>query len=168
MATVCIECGDELVAERAELGYEYCTKKQCQSKHYKGITVTAIGVNKSADSFIIGDEDEIRRRAEAGEFAKKDSSLGIDYRRPATGAGAAAAGQPRRSSVPGLPQVSPRRTWNAEQEKIVRLYNDMGLTPRQIVERARANTPKLGITEALVTKIMCAPPRRLDDNRGRR
>lgn len=168
MATVCIECGDELVAERAELGYQYCTKKLCQSKHYEGITVTAIGVNKSADSFIIGDPDEIRRRAEAGEFAKKDSSLGIDYRRAGSGAGPAPAPQPRRSSVPVPRQASPRRTWTPEQEKIVRLYNDMGLTPRQIVERARANTPKLGITEALVTKIMCAPPSRSNDKRGPR
>lgn len=165
MATKCIECGDELVAERAELGYAYCTKKQCQDKHYKPITVTAIGVNKSADSFVIGDQDEIRRRAEAGEFGKKDSSLGVDYRQVGSGAGRAVPPPARRSAVPSPRQASPRRTWTAEQEKIVRLYHDMGLTPRQIVERARTNTPRLGITEALVTRIICAPPSRLSGNR---
>lgn len=50
MAVKCIECGDELLPERAELGYRYCTKKQCQAKHHRGVTITSIGVNKSADA----------------------------------------------------------------------------------------------------------------------
>ncbi|MGH3823288.1 MAG: hypothetical protein ACRDRA_10725 [Pseudonocardiaceae bacterium] len=153
----CVECGEELIEERAELGYRYCTKKQCQAKHHKGLTITAIGVNKSADTFIIGDQEEIRQRAEAGEFAKKDSGLGINYRnsqnRPEVPSKAL---QPSSSVTRTIPA---RRPWTREQEKIVRLYNGMGLTPRQIVERARENTPQLGITESLVTKIMCSPPR---------
>lgn len=149
----CIECGDELLAERAELGYQYCTKKECQVKHHKGLTITAIGLNKSADTFIVGDQEEIRRRAEAGEFAKKDSGLGINYRTPQPGK------PPKRR-----PDASPnrrqpaRRPWTSEQEKIVRLYHGMGLSPRQIVERARENTPRLGITESLAVEIICSPP----------
>jgi hypothetical protein len=150
----CIECGDELLAERAELGYRYCTKEQCQAKHHKGLTITAIGLNKSADTFIVGDQDEIRRRAEAGEFAKKDSGLGINYRTPG----------PAVPTKRGQPDTSPnvrlaaRRPWTGEQEKVVRLYHSMGLSPRQIAERARANTPRLGITENLATKIICSLP----------
>lgn len=148
----CIECGDELLAERAKLGYRYCTKRACQIKHHKGVTITAIGLNKSADTFIVGDQEEIRRRAEAGEFAKKDSGLGIDYRTARTD-----TAPPRRQ--PGAsPHRTPRRPWTSEQEKIVRLYHDMGLTPRQIAERARENTPRLGITESLTVKIICSPP----------
>lgn len=160
----CIECGDQLVAERAELGYRYCTKKQCQAKHHKGLTITTIGVNKSADTVMIGDQDEIRRRAEAGEFGKKDSGLGIDYRglgidyrslRPAADPPARAAAHRPPASRPAA-----RRPWTTEQERIVRLYHGMGLNPRQIVARARENTPRLGITESLATKIICAlPPR---------
>ncbi|MGH3997523.1 MAG: hypothetical protein ACRDTJ_08685 [Pseudonocardiaceae bacterium] len=153
----CIECDDELLPERAELGYRYCTKQQCQAKHHKGLTITAIGVNKSADTFVIGDQEEIRKRAEAGEFAKKDSGLGIDYRSARTAPGVAYKVPKRSGSV--TRRTSARRLWTREQEKIVRLYNGMGLTPRQIVERARENTPQLGITESLVTKIMCSPPR---------
>jgi hypothetical protein len=41
----------------------------------------------------------------------------------------------------------------------VRLYHDMGLSPAQIVERAGRNTPKLGITTALVVRILSAPRR---------
>jgi hypothetical protein len=157
VAAKCIECGDELLEERAELGYRYCTKKQCQAKHHKGMTITAVEVNKSADTFIIGDQDEIRKRAEAGEFAKKDSGLGINYRCPRTGVEVPTKEPGSSESVTRRPA---RRPWTREQEKIVRLYNDMGLTPRQIVERARENTPQLGISESLVTKIICSPPTR--------
>ncbi|MFY9809160.1 MAG: hypothetical protein WCC38_04355 [Pseudonocardiaceae bacterium] len=150
----CIECGDELLSERAELGYAYCTKKQCQVKHHQGLAITAVAVNKSADTFIIGDQEEIRKRAEAGEFAKKDSGLGINYRSPHTGP---AAPSPA-ARLSGHDRRVARRPWTREQEKIVRLYNGMGLTPRQIVERARENTPRLAITESLVAKIMCSPP----------
>ena len=62
LAVKCIECGDDLVAERAALGYEYCTNEQCQAMHHRGLTITAIGVNKSAEVFIVGDQEEIRRR----------------------------------------------------------------------------------------------------------
>jgi hypothetical protein len=150
----CVECGDELLAERAELGYQYCTSKQCQAKHHKGLTITAIGLNKSADTFIVGDQEEIRRRAEAGEFAKKDSGLGINYRTPGPAV-------PTKRRQPGTaPDSTPsaRRPWTGEQEKVVRLYHSMGLSPRQIVERARANTPRLAITESLATKIICSLP----------
>ena len=153
LSVQCIECGDELLAERAELGYQYCTRKQCQGKHHKGLTITAIGLNKSADTLIVGDQEEIRRRAEAGEFAKKDSGLGINYRTPQT------ALPPKRSlDASPKPRQPSRRPWTTEQEKIVRLYHGMGLTPRQIAERARENTPRLGITESLATKIICSPP----------
>jgi hypothetical protein len=150
----CIECGDELLSERAELGYQYCMKKQCQTKHHKGLAITAIGVNKSADIFIIGDQDEIRKRGEAGEFGKKDGGLGINYRSRYTGG--EVPSQARRPSGSISRTIPARRPWTREQEKIVRLYNGMGLTPRQIVERARENTPQLGITETLVTKIICS------------
>ncbi|MGH3765002.1 MAG: hypothetical protein ACRDS0_11855 [Pseudonocardiaceae bacterium] len=157
----CIECGEELIEERADLGYEYCTKKQCQAKHHKGLTVTAIGVNKSADTLIIGDQEEIRKRAEAGEFAAKDSGLGINHRGTQDRVDVDRVDlrrKPRQPSSSATRTPPARRPWTREQEKIVRLYNGMGLTPAQIVERARVNTPQLGITESLVTKIMCSPP----------
>ena len=73
----CIECGDTLPEERAELGYRYCTKKACQALHHRGVAITAIGVNKSADHFIVADADEVRRRGEAGEFGKKGTHLSV-------------------------------------------------------------------------------------------
>jgi hypothetical protein len=51
-------------------------------------------------------------------------------------------------------------TWTPQQEKLVRFYHDMGLSPRQIAERARQNAPRLGVTERLAVQILSSPPRR--------
>lgn len=65
-----------LLAERVELGYRYCTRPECQAPHHRGTVVTAIGNNKSADTLIVADPEEIARRSEAGEFARKDTGWG--------------------------------------------------------------------------------------------
>jgi hypothetical protein len=149
----CLECGDEMIGERVELGYRYCTKAACQAVHHRGLEITTVAVNKSADSIVIADADEVRRRGEAGEFGKKDAALGLDYRRGPVG---------RRSARPATaPARAPgRRAWTPDQEKIVLLYRDMGLSPSQIAERAGRNTPRLGITERLAVQILSAAPRR--------
>ena len=151
----CVECAAELSDERAELGYRYCTKAECQAVHHRGLRITTVGVNKSADDIVVADADEVRRRGEAGDFGKKDTALGLDYRR--------GTGPDRSRTAPRQPprtRRSPERPgWTPEQEKIVRLYHDMGLAPRQIAERARRNTPRLGITERLAVQILSAAPR---------
>jgi hypothetical protein len=151
----CVECGDVLSDERAGLGYTYCTKASCQAVHHPGLTITTVGVNKSADAVIVADPDEIRRRGEAGEFGKKDTALGVDYRR--SGPGGTRRTAPRRPA----PARSPGGArWTPQQEKLVRLYHDMGLSPRQIAERARQNAPRLGVTERLAVQILSSLPGR--------
>lgn len=152
----CIECGDELPAERASLGYAYCTKETCQKKHYRGLQVTVVGANKGAETIVVGDADEVRRRGEAGELATKDTGLGLDYRSTVrTDAARRHPAQPA-ARRPARPQ----RPWTEQQEKLVRLYHDMGLSPGGIAERARQTAPRLGITERLAVRILSAPPRR--------
>jgi hypothetical protein len=153
----CIECGDQLSNERAELGYGYCTKPECQAVHHRGLVITTVGVNKSADSILLAAEDEIRRRGEAGEFGRKDTALGLNYRGGPTGP----TGRNRRPEQPRpAPARSPDRArWTPQQEKIVRLYHEMGLSPRRIAERAQQNAPRLGITERLAVQILSAARR---------
>lgn len=153
----CVECGAELPAERAELGYDYCTKDACQKKHFRGLRVTVVGTNKGAETVVVGDEDEVRRRGEAGELATKDTSLGIGYRTPGTGPAPGTGPSAVRKPQPANP---PRRPWTPQQEKLVRLYHDMGLSPSAIAERARRTAPRLGITQRLAVQILSAPPRR--------
>ena len=151
----CVECGDTLPDERAELGYRYCTKVACQAIHHRGLTITTVGVNKSADAVIVADPDEIRRRGEAGEFGKKDTALGVENRR--SGSGGSQRTAPRRTAPVRSPSGA---RWTPRQEKLVRLYHDMGLSPRQIAERARQNAPRLGVTERLAVQILSSPLRR--------
>ena len=110
-------------------------------------------MNKSGDTVVVGDAAEIRERGEAGEFARKDTGLGLDYRPLGTGSHA----------VRRAPQSPPRRrtvrAWTAEQERLVRLYHGMGLNPRQIVERARESAPRLAITESLAVRILSSARR---------
>ncbi len=149
----CVECGDELLAERAELGYTYCTKDACQAKHHRGLVVTTVGMNKSGDTVVVGDAAEIRERGEAGEFARKDTGLGLGYR--PLGAGS----RPVRRAPQSPPPRRTARAWTVEQERLVRIYHDMGLNPRQIAERARESAPRLAITESLAVRILSAPRR---------
>ena len=52
----CVSCGDELHPERAAK-YNYCLKPECQAKNLKGLTMVAVGVNKSAEQYLLLDED---------------------------------------------------------------------------------------------------------------
>jgi hypothetical protein len=151
----CIECGDELPAERVELGYPYCTKNACQAKHHRGLAITTSGMNKSADTVLVANADEVRRRGEDGQLARKDTSIGLDYRPLRAGSPRRAAQPPAASAIPPRPAARPR--WTPQQEKLVRLYHDMGLSPRRIAERARENAPRLGITERLAVQILSSP-----------
>ncbi len=146
----CIGCGEELAAERAELGYRYCLAPACQERFRRGPEVTAVGINKSGESFVVAEPDDVRRRAEAGEFAAKNAVVPPT---PARGSPAPVRPRVRR------PAAAPTRPWSSRQETLVRLYHDMGLTPREIVERCRAAAPRLGIDERLVVRILSAPRR---------
>jgi hypothetical protein len=154
----CIECGDELPAERVELGYPYCTKNICQAKHHRGLAITTVGMNKSADTVLVADADEVRRRGEDGQLARKDTGIGLDYRPLRAGDPRPAAQRPAAAATPPRPAARPR--WTPQQEKLVRLYHGMGLSPRRIAERARENAPRLGITERLAVQILSSPPSR--------
>jgi hypothetical protein len=141
----CIGCGEELLEERVELGYRYCLRAACQERYRRGPEVTAVGVNKSGESFVVAEPDEVRRRAEAGEFAPKNTAV------PTTPAGSA---PPARRARPTRPARAAARPWTPQQENLVRLYHDMGLTPRQIVDRAREAAPRLRLDERLVVRIL--------------
>lgn len=144
MSTTCIGCGREIPAERAELGYAYCTAAACQAEYRRGPTVTAVAVNKSGDAFRLAEPDENARPATVGE----DRTEHVDV--PAV---------PAQRRAPRRPTRPPTPAWSPAQERIVRLYAEMGLSPRQIAARARENTPRLGVTEALAVRILSAPRR---------
>ncbi len=161
----CITCGSELHPDRAEK-YNYCMSPECQEKNLKGLTMVAIGVNKSAEQYMLLD-DQTRDELASGKFAdQRRGSFGTSV--PSSGqsssgqsssgaAGAAAvrpsraqAPQPaRRRPVPPRPAATraPRPAWTKSQERLALLYNEQGKRPEEIAQ-------KLGLSTYMVTQII--------------
>ena len=63
----CVTCGSELHPDRAKK-YNYCMKPECQEKNLKGLTMVAVGVNKSAEQYLLLDE-QTQNELASGKFA---------------------------------------------------------------------------------------------------
>jgi hypothetical protein len=101
--TKCITCGDELHPERARK-YNYCLKPECQAKNLKGLTMVAVGVNKSAEQYLLLDEDT---KAELAQGKYHDQRRGT-FGRPEPVPG------PPRTARPAAPApASPARARTA-------------------------------------------------------
>jgi hypothetical protein len=173
----CVSCGDELHPERAEK-YDYCMKPECQAKNLKGLTMVAVGVNKSAEQYLLLDEDTKTELAQGkyhdqrrGTFGQPEPAPGQPRAvRPAAPAqaGTAQAGTtqpsaaqpgaaPARpapaqaspvSSAPAAPR-GPRLPGTPSQRRLAALYNQQGLRPDEIAR-------KLGLSRYDVTQIILA------------
>ena len=110
--TKCITCGDELHPERARK-YNYCLKPECQAKNLKGLTMVAVGVNKSAEQYLLLDEDTKAELAQGKYHDQRRGTFGQPEPAPAS------RGPPVRRRppspvlpTPGLPRpVLPSPVW---------------------------------------------------------
>jgi hypothetical protein len=150
----CVTCGSELHPERAEK-YDYCMAPDCQEKNLKGLTMVAIGVNKSAEQYLVLDEhtqDDLasgkyhdQRRGSFGTSvaaAPVPSATSVTATRRAGGAQHDRRFERRPASPPAV-----RRPWSRSQEKLALLYNEQGLRPEEIAQ-------KLRLTPYTVTQII--------------
>jgi hypothetical protein len=150
----CITCGSELHPDRAKK-YNYCMAPECQEKNLKGLTMVAVGVNKSAEQYLLLDE-QTKDELASGKFAdQRRGSFGtsVPSASPAE-AGASPASQPVRSQParpnsarpnPSRHQPAPTRRaapkpWTKSQEKLALLYNEQGLRPEEIAQKLRLST----------------------------
>ena len=145
---------------------------ECQKKNLKGLTMVAVGVNKSAEQYMLLD-DETRDELARGKYHdQRRGSFGTSVASPA---GPAAPAQPS-PAQPGTPaqasrpapatatlpparrdrpaqprpaksRPAPRRPWSKSQEKLALLYNEQGRRPDEIAQ-------KLGLSTYLVTQII--------------
>lgn len=160
--TKCITCGDELHPERAKK-YNYCMKPECQATNLKGLTMVAVGVNKSAEQYLLLDEDTKTELAQGkyhdqrrGTFGQPEPAPGQPRTaRPAAAAQAstaAASSTPAKASpastTPAAPR-GPRLPGTASQRRLAALYNQQGLRPDEIAR-------KLGLSRYDVTQIILA------------
>jgi len=140
----CVTCGSELHPERAKK-YDYCMAPECQEKNLKGLTLVAVGVNKSAEQYMLLDEDTKDELARGKYHDQRRGSFGTSVASPP---GPAVPAQPRPApSLPAQSRPAPRRPWSKSQERLALLYNEQGRRPEEIAQ-------KLGLSTYLVTQII--------------
>jgi hypothetical protein len=152
----CVTCGSELHPERAEK-YDYCMAPECQEKNLKSLTMVAVGVNKSAEQYLLLDDetkDELargkfhdQRRGSFGTSVPSDAASPAPVPAPVQ---PARRDRPARRDQPPRPRPAPReipRPWTKSQEKLALLYNKQGRRPDEIAQ-------KLGLSTYLVTQII--------------
>ena len=114
--------------------------------------MVAVGVNKSAEQYLLLD-DETRDELARGKYH--------DQRRGSFGTSVASQPGPTAPAQPGTPAQprqapsrptqsrppEPRRPWSKSQEKLALLYNEQGRRPEEIAQ-------KLGLSTYLVTQII--------------
>jgi hypothetical protein len=52
----CKNCGDPVDPRRVALGYEYCTRAECQERFVHGVELARVTVNKAADQYVRAEE----------------------------------------------------------------------------------------------------------------
>src|SRR6266576_3291554 len=96
----CVTCGSELHPERAEK-YDYCMAPECQEKNLKGLTMVAVGVNKSAEQYLLLDEETKEELARGKFHDQRRGSFGTSVSSPA--ASPAQAASPAPATAPAQP-----------------------------------------------------------------
>ncbi len=152
----CVTCGSELHPDRAKK-YDYCMKPECQEKNLKGLTMVAVGVNKSAEQYLLLDE-QTKDELASGKFAdQRRGSFGTSVPTSEGGTAAPRSARPRpaqdkpaqtkplqRRPAPARPAPKP---WTKSQERLALLYNEQGRRPDEIAS-------KLGLSTYTVTQII--------------
>jgi hypothetical protein len=130
---------------------------ECQEKNLKGLTIVAVGVNKSAEQYMLLD-DETRDELARGKYHdQRRGSFGTSVAFPPGPTVPAQPGTPTQPGTPAQPRQAPsrpapsrpapRRPWSKSQEKLALLYNEQGRRPEEIAQ-------KLGLSTYLVTQII--------------
>jgi hypothetical protein len=107
----CITCGAELHPERAKK-YNYCMAPDCQAKNLKGLTMVAVGVNKSAEQYLLLDEDTKTELAEGKYHDQRRGSFGVPASSPAAASPGAPAGPAQ--AAPAQTPAEPAHTGPAQ------------------------------------------------------
>jgi hypothetical protein len=122
---------------------------ECQAKNLKGLTMVAVGVNKSAEQYMLLDDETKEDLAEGKYHDQRRGTFGHAApapAKPATPAAARPAPQPR--TAPARP-AAPRQPGTPSQRRLAVLYNQQGQRPDEIAR-------KLGLTRYEVTQIILA------------
>jgi hypothetical protein len=155
----CVTCGAELHPERAAK-YNYCMSRECQEKNARGLTMVAVGVNKSAEQYLILDEQTKADLASGKYHDQRRGSFGTSLPSPAKQSNPRSApvspperesharsGRRREAEDRPTRRPAQRNPWSLRQQRLALLYNEQGLRPDEIAQ-------KLGLSTYLVTQII--------------
>jgi hypothetical protein len=145
----CITCGSELHPDRAKK-YNYCMKPECQEKNLKGLNMVAIGVNKSAEQYLLLDE-QTQNELASGKFAdQRRGSFGtsVPTSSPSeAGPGQAGPGQAGPGQA-GPGQAGPGQAGTATAARPARPEPAQTQPGRAQPERRRPAPPRPAVTRA--------------------
>ena len=152
--TQCVTCGSELHPERAKK-YDYCMAPECQEKNLKGLTMVAVGVNKSAEQYLLLDEetkDELargkfhdQRRGSFGTSVPSQASSPVRTDRPSPAA-------PSRAATAG--PVSPAPVPAGPAPAVVQVPGETRVALQRARTAAGEIAQKLGLSTYLVSQII--------------
>jgi len=176
----CVTCGSELHPDRAKK-YNYCMKPECQEKNLKGLNLVAIGVNKSAEQYLLLDE-QTQNELASGKFADQrrgsfgtsvptssPSESGPGHGAPGQGApGQAGPATAARSARPEPAQPQPGRSQperrrpaqarpavtRAPRNPWTKSQERLALLYNEQGQRPEEIARKLGLTTYTVTQII--------------
>jgi hypothetical protein len=121
-----VTCGDQILPERVELGFKYCTRRKCVHENRAGLTVVEIGQHKTnAEYVILG--------GASGEQALNDVREGKYRRDPVV---VKRESQRTHFDVPKRGFSQPRiRKYPADRVKFVQALHDQGYGVEDILEK---------------------------------
>jgi hypothetical protein len=121
-----VTCGDEILQERVELGFEYCTKAACVRENREDMVVVEIAQHKSNPEYVI-------LNGQRGERALKDMREGKYRRDPVV-----VQREPRPSGfdVPKGRFAKPKtETHDPNRVRFVQALRDQGYRVDEIIQK---------------------------------
>jgi len=89
----CKNCGARIPDERAELGYDYCSRRVCVDTCLQPLDVIAVAVNKASDQYVLGRDLDLSEPPARGSTPREGGWLsGLRTKEPVKA--------PNRSSTP--------------------------------------------------------------------
>jgi hypothetical protein len=137
----CVTCGDEILPERAVLGFTYCTKAKCVRENRQGLTVIEISQHKTNPEYVILDSERGGRALNDMREGKYRRDPVVVKRQPARTDVAVAKGRFRK---PKIERHDPNRV------KFVQALRDQGYR----VEEILAKGAYMNLTRSEVVRYM--------------
>src|SRR5919198_908801 len=78
----CRNCGEPVDRRRVDLGYDYCTRPDCQERLVKRVELARVTVNKAADQYVRAEEVVHSGPRPRWGIDEDDEDAGRPHRRP--------------------------------------------------------------------------------------